>query len=355
MDIAQEKWKKKSCLILFLSICLGVCTATAGVRGQVASHSKRSVPCQEDEYQPRGKDYCCNKCPPGFRLLAHCGGPDRRSNCSRCPDGQFQEKTNFFRNCFPCRRCDPARQKNELSSCTNKKDAVCNCTDGYEESKIDSRKTDCIKSDVWKESTTPVLDPEEDKSYHWSLPAFLALIAVASVAFVVLAGVRVRGTLKRCQSRGAKPSPPPAESLTEAFLISPISKMDSCIQESDPVSSVLAGDGIPDQQARLPDCIPREFKLSPFIYLVLEHVPASRFKELVRRLSVSERDIERAERDNHTFKEGQHQMLKVWGESGGGGGRGALPRHLCVELVSTLRDMGLASCVEAIQEKYNIQ
>ncbi|KAG9344940.1 hypothetical protein JZ751_009480 [Albula glossodonta] len=133
-------------------------------------------------------------------------------------------------------------------------------------------------------------------------------------------------------------------------LISPSLSPDSFRKEDESPPSKI---GVATHQStQLPDCVPQEIRLSPFIYYLLDLIPASRFKELVRKLGVSEREIERAERDNHTFKEGQFQMLKVWGESGDGVVWGRLSQRLFSEIVSTLLDMGLSSTVDAIEEKY---
>lgn len=89
-----------------------------------------------------------------------------------------------------------------------------------------------------------------------------------------------------------------------------------------------------------------------FVYLVLEIVPVSRFKELVRRLNVSEQDIGRAERDNRAFADAQYQMLMVWVDSGTRGGKSILPHSLFQECVDRLKDMNLTACAESIEDKY---
>lgn len=89
-----------------------------------------------------------------------------------------------------------------------------------------------------------------------------------------------------------------------------------------------------------------------FIYFVLEIVPLNRFKELVRRLNVSEQDIDRAERDNRAFADAQYQMLMVWIDSSSKGGKSVLPHPLLQECVDRLNDMNLTACVESIEDKY---
>lgn len=89
-----------------------------------------------------------------------------------------------------------------------------------------------------------------------------------------------------------------------------------------------------------------------FIYLVLDIVPVTRFKELVRRLNVSEQDISRAEKDNRAFADAQYQMLIIWVDRGISGGKNILPRPLFQEFVDKLKVMNLTACAESIEEKY---
>lgn len=87
-----------------------------------------------------------------------------------------------------------------------------------------------------------------------------------------------------------------------------------------------------------------------FIYFVLDVVPIGRFKELVRRLNVSEQDIDRAEKDNRAYADAQYQMLMVWVDSIGG--KNILPRQLLQLCVETLKAMNLTASAESIDEKF---
>lgn len=89
-----------------------------------------------------------------------------------------------------------------------------------------------------------------------------------------------------------------------------------------------------------------------FIYFVLDNVPVSRFKEIVRRLNVSEQEIGRAERDNRAFADAQYQMLMAWVENGVNGGKSILPRPLLQEFVNRLKEMNLTACAESIEDRY---
>lgn len=85
---------------------------------------------------------------------------------------------------------------------------------------------------------------------------------------------------------------------------------------------------------------------------MLEEVPIGRFKELVRRLGVSEQNIGRAEQDHRNCKDAHYQMLKVWSDSGSGGGSNVLPCHRIQMFVDTLKDMNLVSCADDIENRF---
>lgn len=85
---------------------------------------------------------------------------------------------------------------------------------------------------------------------------------------------------------------------------------------------------------------------------MLDEVPIGRFKELVRRLGVSEQNIDRAEQDHRNCKDAHYQMLKVWSDSGSGGGSNVLPFHRVQMFVDTLKDMCLINCADNIENMF---
>ncbi|XP_070475070.1 tumor necrosis factor receptor superfamily member 1A isoform X1 [Equus przewalskii] len=82
------------------------------------------------------------------------------------------------------------------------------------------------------------------------------------------------------------------------------------------------------------------------LYAVVDGVPPSRWKEFMRRLGLSEHEIERLELQNgRCLREAHYSMLAAW--------RRRTPRReATLELLgSVLRDMDLLGCLEDIQEK----
>lgn len=81
------------------------------------------------------------------------------------------------------------------------------------------------------------------------------------------------------------------------------------------------------------------------LYAVVNSVPPSRWKEFVRRLGLSEHEIERLELQNgRCLREAHYSMLAAW--------RQRTPRReATLDLLGrVLRDMELLSCLEEIEE-----
>lgn len=81
------------------------------------------------------------------------------------------------------------------------------------------------------------------------------------------------------------------------------------------------------------------------LYAVVDGVPPSRWKEFVRRLGLSEHEIERLELQNgRCLREAQYSMLATW--------RQRTPhQEATLELLGlVLRDMDLLGCLEDIEE-----
>lgn len=92
-------------------------------------------------------------------------------------------------------------------------------------------------------------------------------------------------------------------------------------------------------------CTPRPDADPATLYAVVDGVPPSRWKELVRRLGLSEHEIERLElQHGRCLREAHYSMLAAW--------RQRTPRHKAtLDLLGrVLRDMDLRGCLEDIEE-----
>ncbi|KAM4689879.1 tumor necrosis factor receptor superfamily member 1A-like [Rhinophrynus dorsalis] len=80
------------------------------------------------------------------------------------------------------------------------------------------------------------------------------------------------------------------------------------------------------------------------LYTLIDNIPSKSWKEFVRRLGLSDNDIENSERENKRYRDAQYDMLRVWMSRFG-------PSVATRDLISrVLRDMELGGCIERIQE-----
>ncbi|NXS09408.1 TNR1A factor, partial [Neodrepanis coruscans] len=91
------------------------------------------------------------------------------------------------------------------------------------------------------------------------------------------------------------------------------------------------------------DSFPSLFTDPAILYTVVDHVPPSRWKEFVRRLGLSDYDLERIELDHQRLRDAQYEMLRLW--------KLQMSRAATVEHIScVLNQMELSGCSDAIQE-----
>lgn len=91
--------------------------------------------------------------------------------------------------------------------------------------------------------------------------------------------------------------------------------------------------------------------VSDLIYNVLDLVPVSQVKQLVRGLGVSDTEIEQVELDHRSCREAHYQMLRVWAERGPRTGV-LLHAPLFQHLLNELRKMHLGRAAEELETKY---
>lgn len=349
--------------------------------------------CLDYEYW-NNKGFCCNKCHPGFKLKEKCRESNTMSECVKCENGTYLENSNHNENCFSCRKCNKAHSK-EISPCTLKSNRVCGCETGYyykrlgdltwecslckqcgsgqlmtaecavdQNTKCQCKENHyavgknfcepCVKCQdeclhLCKSSTPPIpVRAFSPTSRPGSIPQILvpvcACITVLALGlFMSYEGIRL--CKKQRHALSSQKSSPASDDQTLIITVAP----DTEHNESVPLTNQPCKT---EQNGKLPDCVPREIKIHEFFYFVLEEVPIGRFKELVRRLGVSEQNIDRAEQDHRNSKDAHYQMLKVWSDSGSGGGDNVLPCHRIQMLVDTLKDMYLVNCAFNIESRF---
>ncbi|XP_056619431.1 tumor necrosis factor receptor superfamily member 1A [Triplophysa dalaica] len=337
--------------------------------------------CSEKEYW-NDQGFCCDKCHAGFKLKEKCSGLGQRSVCEKCDNGTYLENANYFENCFRCTGCKK-RNMVTVSNCTITSNSKCKCKDGYYMKTLFTSTSEChpckkCGSGQWKignctgedynhckckdkhysvkpNSCEPCVSCQEGCGHLCSttapdtipqilVPLCSCIMALSVGVFMVYEGIRLWRKRKRASTAQSSPHDPVLTTEVEPMVVT--DSPDSVLITNQPCET--------ERASELPDCVPREIKVAEFIYFVLDEIPVARFKELLRRLGISDQDIDWAERDNRAFKDAQYQMLKVWSDRGrgSGGGNNILPYNLIQLFIDTLRNMFLASCADIIENRF---
>ncbi|XP_073703292.1 tumor necrosis factor receptor superfamily member 1A [Garra rufa] len=348
--------------------------------------------CRDNEYWNE-KGFCCDKCHAGYKLKVKCSKENMRTECEKCEDGTYMDNPNYHENCFSCKKCTKPNSI-EKSACTFKSNSVCGCKPGYYYKKLADLDWTCSPCKEcgpgqWKtgECTGEQNTQCECKENHYKtgkttcepcvecrqgcqhlcttstplniskvfsptpppgtlpqilVPVCACITVLALGVFMVYEGIRLWKKKRRASS--SQRSSSPSEDQTFIITVPPEAINESVTFTDQPCDS--------EQSIKLPDCVPREIKVHEFFYFVLDEVPIGRFKELVRRLGVSEQNIDRAEQDHRNCKDAHYQMLKVWSDSGSGVGSNVLPFHRIQMFVDTLKDMNLVSSADNIESRF---
>lgn len=91
--------------------------------------------CLKSEYWTEG--LCCHKCPEGYKLTKRCSS-GMSTQCAKCSEGTYQDKMNYFPNCFRCQECTKRSHAVMISPCTYQSNTVCGCQSGYRKKMFDS-------------------------------------------------------------------------------------------------------------------------------------------------------------------------------------------------------------------------
>ncbi|XP_066568467.1 tumor necrosis factor receptor superfamily member 1A [Amia ocellicauda] len=397
--------RRTSAAVLLILLCSSALSGGAAVGAP--NHSNQSMSCSEEEFPHDG--YCCNKCLPGFKMVKSCDRPRHRTQCQPCAEGTYLALPNYSTTCYKCRKCDT--DETELSPCSSNKNRVCGCLHDHYRTEIAFKEFECrpcrvcpkgfiqtqacsldndtqcacgpsfyqegttgdcllcTKCNSYKECSHLCRTTPDVTELHKPAPdntgSQMLTVYVLSTFLVLLMGILViflSKTLskmwKKRRSKTALKSGIHTTTPTKLLSTPPSSPSPGLSDCELPLYPMMAQTAIPTH-SQLPDCVPRSTTLSQFLYALIDQVPALRWKELVRRLGVDEREIERAERDQRSFVDAQYCMVRAWSE--GGGGREwasaslALPRSLATTLLRTLRDMGLGGAAERLAEQYGIR
>ncbi|NXY91244.1 TNR1A factor, partial [Alcedo cyanopectus] len=115
-----------------------------------------------------------------------------------------------------------------------------------------------------------------------------------------------------------------------------------------PLNSTPPAAPLPQSSHELPDCVSPARKTQlpdkpAVLYAVVEQVPLARWKEFVRRLGLSDRELERVEAEHRHLRDAQYEMLRLWRLRAG---HAATLEHIA----RVLDQMELSGCSEAVRD-----
>uniref|UniRef100_A0A8D2CZB1 TNF receptor superfamily member 1A n=1 Tax=Sciurus vulgaris TaxID=55149 RepID=A0A8D2CZB1_SCIVU len=370
--------------LVLLALLVGI--HPSGVIGLVPpfrDREKRDSLCPQGKYNhPQNHSICCTKCHKELFQVELSSCTVNQDTVCGCRKNQFRQY--FSEKRFQCVDCSLCLNGTVNIPCQESQNTVCTCHAGFflrEHECVpcsDCKKTDCMKLcppvsenvQVPQDSGTTVLLPLVIlfglclfsllfiglmcRYPRWK-PKLYSIVCGKSTP--VKEGQLDGITTKSSLSLGFSPflsSPQPSCSVftpsewSNFGTVSPGREVVPTHQGTDPILTLPVTSTpivTPVQkwensaQIQRPDADPAT------LYAVVDGVPPSRWKELVRRLGLSEHEIERLQLQNgHCLREAHYSMLAAW--------RQRTPRHKATLdlLGQVLRDMDLLGCLEDIEE-----
>ncbi|NWZ04791.1 TNR1A factor, partial [Agelaius phoeniceus] len=363
---------------------------------------KKQTRCQLGQYLHPKRTHCCMRCHAGTYKAKDCEGPDQATVCLPCANGTFTAVDNTMSKCFQCKRCRTALQQIVETPCTPKQDTVCgcqknqylidseseyfqcrncsSCADGIIASCSKNKDAICrckpqfflSRSNICKPCNSctgedcllcpsPVTTSPTSSGLNGNL-VLGTLVAIFGVIFVLciarkvgkLVQKRETGPFYSCGEYSGMCSDIDwdrhqflcafVEEKNEISTFCPESQKETEL----PIIATQPSDPLPQSSHEFPDCVrpARKTQLPDtpaVLYTVVDHVPPSRWKEFVRRLGLSDCDLERIELEHRRLRDAQYEMLRLW--------RLRMGRAATVEHIScVLNQMELSGCSEAVQE-----
>ncbi|XP_053305974.1 tumor necrosis factor receptor superfamily member 1A [Spea bombifrons] len=336
----------------------------------------------------------CTQCIPslGQIILSNC--TRERDTVCGCPPGQFKI---IVGSSFRCENCSQCGNGDVLIPCKESNDTVCTCHHDYflDHSKRTCEKCGLCKSEECRKRCPPVeriKSPEpvsEDTVWKYVVPPVgLLVIIVFAVACYIY---KRRSPPKDVSGNMWKNAYDqlfacfklilalvhPLESLKETLYptfvdISMSAMGEDCLSSTAQEAKLICQTTTPEdptafagtlihtrqimgidvanncQALPLPDITtePRaqQFQKPEDLYTLIDIIPVSRWREFVRRLGLSDNDIEKSEEENRRFREAQYDMLITWRNRAGPSGATK------DEVSRVLKDMELGGCLERFLE-----
>ncbi|NXC88192.1 TNR1A factor, partial [Cercotrichas coryphoeus] len=355
---------------------------------------KKQMHCQLGQYLHPRKTHCCMRCHAGTYKAKDCDGPDQATVCLPCANGTFTAVDNTMSKCFRCTRCrtelqqivetpcTPQQdticgcQKNQyqidseseffqcrncslcangiIASCSKNKDAICRCKPQFFLSRSNICKPcnsctgeDCLRcpSPVSTSLTSSGLNGNLVLGTLVAIFGFISILCVACKIGKLVQKNRVVLSFDSCvplPQTTRETVSEGEEKRNEIYTLVPESQKETEL----PVNA--SSGPLPQSSHELPDCVrpARKTQLPDnpaILYTVVDQVPPSRWKEFVRRLGLSDYDLERIELEHRRLRDAQYEMLRLW--------KLQMSHAATVERIScVLNQMELSGCSDAVQE-----
>ncbi|XP_025959252.1 tumor necrosis factor receptor superfamily member 1A [Dromaius novaehollandiae] len=356
---------------------------------------KRQVQCPLGQYLHPKETHCCMRCHAGTYKSKDCERPDQAPVCLPCANGTFTAVDNTMSKCFQCTQCrsdfqqiveTPCTPKQDtvcgcrknqyqtglpdlflcrncstcvngiIANCSKNKDTICRCKPGFflTLSNICKPCNSCLEEECLQ-CHSPVTTSPTPSGLHGSLVLgiIVAIFVVISVLYIVNKVVKLvqkNGIVSSFYSCVSLPqtSKEPASEVEVKRNVTSILLPESQKETVLLVNATPPSAPMPQSSHELPDCVrpARKTQLPDnpaILYTVVDHVPPSRWKEFVRRLGLSDCDLERIEMEHRRIRDAQYEMLRLW--------KLQMGHAATVERIScVLNQMELSGCSEAIQE-----
>ncbi|NWY68753.1 TNR1A factor, partial [Erithacus rubecula] len=357
---------------------------------------KKQMHCQLGQYLHPRKTHCCMRCHAGTYKAKDCDGPNQATVCLPCAKGTFTAVDNTMSKCFRCTRCHAELQqivetpctpqqdticgcqKNQyqvdseseffqcrncsscangiIASCSKNKDAICRCKPQFFLSRSNICKPcnsctgeDCLRcpSPVTTSQTSSGLNGNIVLGTLVAIFGFISILFVAHKVGKLVLKKRVVLSFNSCVSLPQTTKETVSEGeekRNEISTLVPKSQKETELQ----VNATVSSEPLPQSSPELPDCVrpARKTQLPDnpaILYTVVDQVPPSRWKEFVRRLGLSDYDLERIELEHRRLRDAQYEMLRLW--------KLQLGHAATVEHIScVLNQMELSGCSDAVQE-----
>ncbi|NXO10532.1 TNR1A factor, partial [Oriolus oriolus] len=356
---------------------------------------KKQMHCQVGQYLHPRKTHCCMRCHAGTYKAKDCDRPDQATVCLPCADGTFTAVDNTMSKCFRCTHCRTELQQIVETPCTPQQDTVCGCQKNQYQTDSESEFFQCrncsscangvitscsknkdticrcepqfflSRSNICKPcnsctgeecllcpSPVTISPTSSGLNINLVLGILVAIFGVISILCVahkvgkLVQRNRIVSSFYSCVSSPQTTEEPVSEDEVKRNEISIL--LPESQKETELPLNATPSAPLPQSSHELPDCVrpARKTQLPDnpaILYTVVDHVPPSRWKEFVRRLGLSDYDLERIELEHRRLRDAQYEMLRLW--------KLQMGRAATVENIScVLNQMELSGCSDAVQE-----